>query len=55
MESSTNLQVEKNKVLCHDFFQELHNRANVNIIDEYVDPNVVSQDPFPGQAEGSKG
>ena len=44
-----------NKSLCRTFFEELHNKQNLEIIDRLVDPNVVSHDPFPNQAEGSKG
>lgn len=44
-----------NKRLCRTFFDELHNKQNLEIIDRLVDPNVVSHDPFPNQAEGSKG
>jgi predicted ester cyclase len=44
-----------NKTICKRFFDELHNKGNFNVIDELVDINVVSHDPFPGQAKGSKG
>ena len=55
MENSKNSQVEKNKMVCREFFHELHNKGNFSIVDDYVEPDVVSHDPFPGQAEGSKG
>jgi steroid delta-isomerase-like uncharacterized protein len=44
-----------NKNLCREFFNELHNNKNLEIIDRLVDPDVVSHDPFPGQAAGAKG
>ena len=44
-----------NKSLCRTFFEELHNKQNPGIIDQLVDPNVLSHDPFPNQAEGSRG
>jgi steroid delta-isomerase-like uncharacterized protein len=47
--------IEKNKQICRDFLEELHNKGNLDIIDVYVDENVVSHDPFPGQAPGAKG
>jgi steroid delta-isomerase-like uncharacterized protein len=47
--------INKNKTICNRFFEELHNRGNFDIVDEVVDPNVVSHDPFPGQAQGSTG
>lgn len=53
METST--QIELNKKVCHRFFQELHNNQNLEIIDALVDPNVISHDPFPGQAPGADG
>jgi steroid delta-isomerase-like uncharacterized protein len=48
-------EIEKNKKICREFLEELHNRENLDIIDVYVDENVISHDPFPGQAPGSKG
>jgi predicted ester cyclase len=53
MNSST--QTELNKWMCRRFFQELHNNRNLSIIDELVDRNVVSHDPFPGQEPGREG
>jgi steroid delta-isomerase-like uncharacterized protein len=44
-----------NKSVCKRFFEELHNKGNLEIIYELVDPNVVSHDPFPGQAQGAQG
>ena len=43
------------KEICFQFLDELHNKANLDVIDEYVDLNVVSHDPFPGQKPGSEG
>lgn len=51
----TTTQTEANKAACRHFFRELHNNHNLEIIDELVDPNVVSHDPFPGQVPGSEG
>lgn len=48
-------QTELNKEICRRFFHELHNKHNVEIIDELVDRNVISHDPFPGQAPGAEG
>src|SRR5918995_6659026 len=47
--------VDLNKRICSDFFEELHNKKNLSIIDKYVSPNVVSHDPFPGQQAGAQG
>lgn len=47
--------ITSNKSLCRKFFEELHNKGNLGIIDEVVDPNVYSHDPFPNQAAGSVG
>jgi predicted ester cyclase len=47
--------VSTNKEICERFFLELHNKNNYNIIDELVDPYVISHDPFPGQAPGAIG
>ena len=52
---AVNNTVKANKRICETFFEELHNRANLDIIDELVDTNVVSHDPFPGQLPGQKG
>jgi steroid delta-isomerase-like uncharacterized protein len=51
----TSTQLELNKEICHRFFQELHNNQNLEIIDALVDRNVISHDPFPGQAPGADG
>jgi predicted ester cyclase len=48
-------QIDLNKRVCQRFFQELHNHHNLEIIDELVDRNVISHDPFPGQAPGADG
>jgi steroid delta-isomerase-like uncharacterized protein len=48
-------EIEKNKQICREFLEELHNKDNLDIIDVYVDENVVSHDPFPGQAPGARG
>lgn len=47
--------IELNKKICSDFFEELHNKKNLSIIDRYVSPTVVSHDPFPGQRPGAEG
>jgi steroid delta-isomerase-like uncharacterized protein len=52
--SNTDIR-EQNKQICKRFFDELHDKGNFDIIDELVDPHVVSHDPFPGQPEGSEG
>jgi steroid delta-isomerase-like uncharacterized protein len=46
---------DKNKAICRLFFDELLNKANYSIIEQLVDPDVISHDPFPGQAKGAKG
>ena len=48
-------QLEANKAICQRFFQELHNNQNLEIIDALVDHDVISHDPFPGQAAGANG
>ena len=45
----------QNKRICHRFFEELLNKGRLSVIDELVDPNLLSHDPFPGQAPGSQG
>jgi predicted ester cyclase len=52
---NTSTQSELNKWMCRRFFQELHNNRNLAIIEELVDRNVVSHDPFPGQKPGRDG
>ncbi|QJB36662.1 ester cyclase [Chitinophaga oryzae] len=47
--------ITENKEICQRFFSELHDKGNFNIIEELVDPNVISHDPFPGQPSGSEG
>lgn len=44
-----------NKNICFNFFEQLHNKQNLSIIDKYVSSNVVSHDPFPGQRPGAEG
>jgi steroid delta-isomerase-like uncharacterized protein len=46
---------DKNKAICRMFFEEMLNKANFSIIEQLVDPDVISHDPFPGQAKGAKG
>jgi steroid delta-isomerase-like uncharacterized protein len=46
---------DTNKAICREFLDELHNKGNFDVIDKYVDTDVVSHDPFPGQAPGSAG
>ena len=46
---------QHNKEICKRFFDELQNKKNLDIIDELVEKNVISHDPFPGQAPGSAG
>jgi predicted ester cyclase len=48
-------QIELNKKICRYFFYELHNRRNLKVIDDLVDDNVISHDPFPGQMPGAYG
>jgi steroid delta-isomerase-like uncharacterized protein len=50
-----NRDIEANKAICREFLEELHNHANFSVIDKWVDPNVVSHDPFPGQKPGPEG
>ncbi|SHF38716.1 conserved hypothetical protein, steroid delta-isomerase-related [Seinonella peptonophila] len=49
------MTTKMNKKICIDFLNEVHNNDNLNAIDTYLDKNVFSHDPFPGQAPGSEG
>ncbi len=49
------MNMEMNKKICVDFLNEVHNNDNVDAIDIYLDKDVFSHDPFPGQAPGSEG
>jgi steroid delta-isomerase-like uncharacterized protein len=51
----TSKLIEQNKRICRRFFEELHNNHNLDIIEELVERDVISHDPFPGQAKGSEG
>ena len=46
---------EKNKLVFQRFYQEVLNQGNFDVIDEVVDPNVISHHPIPGQAPGAAG
>lgn len=46
---------EQNKTICIDFLERVHNKNDLSAIDDYVNPNVVSHDPFPGQKPGIDG
>ena len=49
------MSTEENKVIYHRFYEELLNKGNLDIVDELVDPNVVSHSPLPDQKPGSEG
>jgi predicted ester cyclase len=49
------MSAETNKEICRRFFDELHNKHNLRIIDQLVAGNVVSHSPFPGQKPGAAG
>jgi len=47
--------VEQNRAAYECFCHEVLRRGNVDAIDDFVDPSVVSHSPFPGQAPGREG
>jgi predicted ester cyclase len=49
------MSAESNKEICRRFFNEVHNRHNLDVIDELVAADVVSHSPFPGQKPGVAG
>ena len=46
---------EKNKLIFQRFYKEVLNQGNLDVIDEVVDPNVVSHNAIPGQKPGAAG
>jgi steroid delta-isomerase-like uncharacterized protein len=46
---------EKNKLVFQRFYEEVLNQGNLDVIDDVVDPNVVSHHPIPGQKPGAAG
>ena len=46
---------EKNKLVFQRFYQEVLNQGNFDVIDDVVDPNVISHNPIPGQPPGAAG
>ena len=49
------MSTESNKEICRRFFDQVHNRHNLQVIDELVAADVVSHSPFPGQKPGAVG
>jgi steroid delta-isomerase-like uncharacterized protein len=45
----------ENKTIYRRFYDELLNKGNLDIVDELVDPNVVTHSPMPGQQPGAEG
>jgi steroid delta-isomerase-like uncharacterized protein len=46
---------ELNKAQYRRFYEEFLNKGNTQVVDEVVDPNVVSHSPFPDQKPGAEG
>ena len=46
---------KKNKLVFQRFYEEVLNQGNLDVIDEVVDPKVVSHHPIPGQKPGAAG
>jgi predicted ester cyclase len=46
---------DTNKAAYRRFYEEFLSKGNLDIVDEVVDPNVVSHSPFPGQKPGAEG
>jgi predicted ester cyclase len=44
-----------NKATCARYFEEVFGKANFDIIDTLVAPDVVSHNPWPGQRPGAAG
>ena len=49
------MSIEGNKEICRRFFDQVHNKHNLHVIDELVAADVVSHSPFPGQKPGAAG
>ena len=47
--------VEQNRAAYERFCQEVLVRGNIDAVDDWVDPSVVSHSPFPGQQPGRDG
>jgi predicted ester cyclase len=46
---------DTNKAAYRRFYEEFLSKGNLDVVDEVVDPNVVSHSPFPGQKPGAEG
>jgi predicted ester cyclase len=46
---------DTNKAAYRRFYEEFLSKGNLDVVDEVVDPNVVSHSPFPGQEPGAVG
>jgi len=47
--------LEENKALIRRFVSEVINKANIDVIDEFVSPDFIELDPLPGQEHGRDG
>lgn len=45
----------ENKSLVRRWYEEVFNRRNPAAIDEFIAPNCIEHNPFPGQAPGIEG
>jgi steroid delta-isomerase-like uncharacterized protein len=49
------MSTEENKARYRRFYEEFLSKGNLSVVDELVDPNVVSHSPFPDQEAGANG
>lgn len=48
-------QLERNKAAYRRFYEEFLGKGNLEVIDQVVDPNVISHSALPGQKPGAAG